>query len=209
MTLLSFIAIITTVILGLGWRLSLGIDWKYADTNTPVWKKNLWKFLRWFDIDEAPALRRLLLKILGSVLFLIPLACGFWDTYTATEEHGFFYGLIAFVVSLSSLITLLLIIMGVTSLKELISFDYFNIGWSTSKITVLNIAILCIFTAMFIWFICLGDEHTFALISISGVITAIICLLLTIAGGACWAIYKIITIIIIRPLKAYITWLLK
>ncbi len=113
MTPLSFIAIIASVMVGVGFILSLGI-WHKAKEDTPTWKRILWKILRWLDLDEAPKWRKILLKLLYSAVVLTALGCGFWDTYSANspEERGFFMGLLVLVISALSFFLLVLILHG-------------------------------------------------------------------------------------------------
>ncbi len=208
MTQLSFIAIIASVLVGLGCLLSQGLFWEKADQNTPKWKRILWKILRWFDLDEAPKRRKFLLKLLYSIVVLTALGCGFWDTYSAKspEERGFFMGVQALVVSVLSFFLLVLIsTWGITNFKENITKNYFKLNCKQPLITATNIAILCFWIAVLTFGIYSGSGHVFALISVSAAITGICSFILTFVGMFCW----LIVTIIVYPLRAYIKWLLK
>lgn len=218
MTQLSFIAIIASVLTYTIWLLSNGMLWGIAAQNTPAWKRTLWKIFRWFDLDESPLWRRRFLKLLLSALFITAFCCGFWDTYSINLENKTVWRiLLCVLLTMASFFVTIGICFTAHNPEDVLSNDYFNLwNWNKSsasqvkKITVINSGILFLWVIVFAGGIYLENiEQTFAWLSLSALISAILCFLLTMCAAFAYALYKVLYYIIIYPIWHYIKWLIE
>ncbi len=194
MTQLSFIAIIASVLVGSGCLLSQGLFWKKADQDTPKWKQLFWSAIQWFDFDTAPKSRRFMLKMSLFILGLIALGCGFWDTYSATDitDRGFIACSISLCLTVFSTLLFVLLPFFVVVFKEILLKNFFNIGMRPGQTIALNILILIMWIAVFVFGIYMGSERIFSLISASAIIAIIGSLIITIIGTLGYLAIKIL-----------------
>lgn len=218
MTQLSFIAITASVLTYAIWLLSEGISWRIATKDTPAWKRTLWKIFRWFDLDESPLWRRLLLKLLLSILIVTALCCGFWDTYSINLENKTVWRiLLCVLLTIASFFVTIGICFSAHNPEDVLGIDYFSL-WNkkksyssqNKKIIAINCSILFIWLIVFAGGIYLENiEQTFAWLSLSALISAILCFLLTMCTAFAYALYKVLYCIIIYPIWHYIKWLIE
>lgn len=218
MTQLSFIAIIASVLTYTIWLLSNGMLWGIAAPNTPAWKRTLWKIFRWFDLDESPLWRRRFLKLLLSALFITAFCCGFWDTYSINLENKTVWRiLLCVLLTIASFFVTIGICFSAHNPEDVLGVDYFSL-WNkkksyssqNKKIIAINCSILFIWLIVFAGGIYLENiEQTFAWLSLSALISAILCFLLTMCAAFAYALYKVLYYIIIYPIWHYIKWLIE
>lgn len=160
MTLLSFIAITASVLAYIVWVLSKGMSWIISAESTSAWKHTLWKVGRWFELDLAPLWRRILLKVLLSILILTSLGCGFWSIVSiAPENRTIWRILLGILMTAFSFIVIIGICAVAHNFTDALSFDYFNLRDSQKSYTSQNRKIIAInSTILFLWVIFLSAE---------------------------------------------------
>lgn len=210
MTLLSFIAIIASMLAGVGAFAQTGC-WEEVKENTPVWKRIWWKFLRAINLGEISARHRCGWKIIFSVLCIVAVCCGFFDTISISpvEERGFTSYALSGIFSVTSLILVLVCCIGVSNFEGFLNAErlwFYEESWQTK---VLGIGFLCIWGAIFVLGLWYSPSHAFALISASAVIAIFIYWVLVFIGIVLWLSYIAFYGIVIYPIRAYIRWLRK
>ena len=220
MTQLSFIAIIASVLTYALWFLSHIALWEIAAKGTTERKLRLWKIYCWFDLDEAPLWRRRFLKLLLSALFITAFCCGFWDTYSINPENKTVLRIVLNILTtLASVFVVAAICFTIHHPSDVLSHDHFNLrkktkspASQTRKVIVVNCGILILWMAIFIGGICLKPDEplqTFAWLSLSAVITTILCGLLAVCSVIVFMLSAMLYYIIIYPIWRYIKWLIE
>ncbi len=209
MTLLSFIAIIASILAGVEIFFSCNFFQIEPKKDASRWKRIKWDMYRKLSFDKISAHRRMGLKIILSVLIAVAFGCGFWDAYsTNTLEHqGFWYILLSLVLSGASLCIVLVTCVFGGEFKEVITSSRFEFGEGSWKSVAINICYLCIWVAMFIFLIWYKMETVFCTIALSLALAAGVSFLLTLLGFFIYLIYLVCSLILICPLIAWIKWL--
>lgn len=223
MTLSSIIAIIASVLAGMVWAFSIVAIVPYPrNPQSSALKQILCKTFDWLDLENAPTWRRILFKILFSVLIITALSCGFYDTYSSfsPENRGFLNILATIIVTAVSVILIFLSGIIITHPIETLSNNYFRLdccdtynygaGYKNRlrNCIVLNSTVLCLWVAVFV--VCLNvlnDCHVFSIIALSTFIATILCIILTFLGCICFVLFVLIKHTIVIPFLCYIEWL--
>lgn len=130
MTLSFIIAIIASVLAGMVWVFSIVAIVPYPkNPQSSALKQFLYKAIDWLDLDEAPVWRRILFKILFSVLIITALGCGFYDTYSSftPENKSFLNAVVAIVISLISVGLIFIGYIGIMHPIETLTTNYFKL----------------------------------------------------------------------------------
>lgn len=210
MTLLSFIAIIASMLAGVG-AFAQTMYWEKVKENTPVWKRIWWKFLQAIDFEENSARRRCGLKIIFSVLCVVAVCCGFFDTISAfpVEQRGFRDLALSGIFSVGSLVLVICACVCVCIFNDILNEErlWFKEGSWQSK--ALGTGFFCIWGAIFVLGLWRSPSHAFVLISASAFIAVIVYWVLVFIGMLLCLFYKVFYWIIIYPIRRYIRWLRK
>lgn len=226
MNVLSIIAIIASVLAGMLWIFSIAaiVPYPKITPRSSALKQLLCKAIDWLDLDEAPAWRRILFKILFSVLIMTALGCGFYDTYSslAPENRSFLNALIAIIITFISFGLIFVGCIGIAHPIKTLSANYFKLdccdtddyesGYKNRlrNCIALNSIILCLWIAVFV--VCLyvlNSCNIFLIITLSAILTAVLCIILTLLGCICFVLFLLIKHAIIIPFLCYIKWLKK
>lgn len=224
MNVLSIIAIIASVLAGMVWVFSLVAIVPYPKiTPRSSALKQLWyKAIDWLDLDEAPAWRRILFKILFSVLIMTALCCGFYGNYSslAPENRSFINALIAIIITFISFGLIFVGCIGIAHPIKTLSANYFKLdccdtddyesGYKNRlrNCIALNSIILCLWIAVFV--VCLyvlNDCNVFVIIALSTLIAIVLCIILTFLTCICFVLFLLIKYTIVIPFFCYIKWL--
>lgn len=225
MTLSFIIAIIASVLAGMVWVFSIVAIVPYPkNPQSSALKQLLYQAIDWLDLDEAPVWRRILFKILFSVLIITALGCGFYDTYSsfAPENRNFLNAVVAVVISLISVGLIFIGCIGIMHPIETLTTNYFKLECCDTNryglhyksrlrnCIILNSIILCIWIATFVicFYICNGS-CAFTLITLSTILTAVLCIILAFLGCICLVLFLLIKHTIVIPFLCYIKWLKK
>lgn len=224
MTLLSIIAIIASVLAGMVWIFSILAIVPYPkNPQSSALKQILCKALNWLDLEDAPAWRRILFKILFSALIIAALGCGFYDTYSSfsPENRDFFGVLGAIIITAASFILIFLGCIFLMHPIETLSNNYLKLDCCDTyygsdhksrlrKCIAINSVILCLWIAVFAVCLCTTNAfNAFSLIALSAFITAIICIILTLLGCICYLLFLLVKHLVFMPFLFYIQWLKK